>query len=78
VLVDLGRAPTAWRRPMPAGSAVEGPDDMPAHVKTMLTGVSLHVPVGGARSAPAGIYVAEHRARPHRREIVLQFVGSRR
>jgi secondary thiamine-phosphate synthase enzyme len=60
---------------------VEGPDDMPAHVKTMLTGVSLHVPViGGALALGTwqGIYIAEHRARPHRREIVLQFIGSRR
>jgi secondary thiamine-phosphate synthase enzyme len=60
---------------------VEGPDDMPAHVKTMLTGVALHVPV--TNGAPAlgtwqGIYVAEHRARPHRREVVLQFVGGKR
>jgi secondary thiamine-phosphate synthase enzyme len=54
---------------------------MPSHVKTMLTGVSLHVPVSvGALGLGTwqGIYVAEHRARPHRREIVLQFVGSRR
>jgi secondary thiamine-phosphate synthase enzyme len=60
---------------------VEGPDDMPAHVKTMLTGVSLHVPViDGALALGTwqGLYVAEHRARPHRREIVLQFLGSRR
>jgi secondary thiamine-phosphate synthase enzyme len=60
---------------------VEGPDDMPAHAKTMLTGVSLHVPVVDGRLALGtwqGIYVVEHRARPHRREIVLQFVGSRR
>jgi secondary thiamine-phosphate synthase enzyme len=59
---------------------VEGPDDMPAHVKSMLTGVSLHVPViAGALALGTwqGIYVAEHRARPHRREIVLQFIGSR-
>ena len=58
---------------------VEGPDDMPAHVKTMLTGVSLHVPViAGALALGVwqGIYIAEHRARPHRREIVLQFIGS--
>jgi secondary thiamine-phosphate synthase enzyme len=60
---------------------VEGPDDMPAHVKTMLTGVSLHVPVIDGTLALGtwqGIYVAEHRARPHRREIVLQFVGGKR
>jgi secondary thiamine-phosphate synthase enzyme len=59
---------------------VEGPDDMPAHVKTMLTGVSLHVPVKGgvlALGTWQGIYVAEYRARPHRREIVLQFIGHR-
>ena len=58
---------------------VEGPDDMPAHVKTMLTGVSLHVPVAAGELALGtwqGIYVAEHRARPHRREVVLQFIGS--
>lgn len=60
---------------------VEGPDDMPAHVKTMLTGVSLHVPVIAGTLALGtwqGIYVAEYRARPHRREVVLQFIGSRR
>lgn len=59
----------------------EGRDDMPAHVKTMLTGVSLHVPVRAGALALGtwqGIYVAEHRARPHRREIMLQFIGSRR
>jgi thiamine phosphate synthase YjbQ (UPF0047 family) len=46
----------------------------------MLTGVGLHVPViGGAPALGAwqGIYVAEHRSRPHRREVVLQFVGNR-
>jgi secondary thiamine-phosphate synthase enzyme len=60
---------------------IEGPDDMPAHVKSLLTGISLHVPViGGALALGTwqGIYVAEHRARPHRREVVMQFVGSRR
>ena len=59
---------------------VEGPDDMPAHIKGMLTGVSLHIPVqSGALKLGTwqGIYLVEHRARPHRREIVLQFVGSR-
>ena len=59
----------------------EGPDDMPAHVKAMLTGVSLHVPVIDGTPALGtwqGVYLIEHRARPHTREIVLQFVGSRR
>lgn len=60
---------------------VEGPDDMPAHVKGMLTGVSLHIPVrGGMLSLGTwqGLYLVEHRARPHRREVILQFVGSRK
>ena len=60
---------------------VEGPDDMPAHVKTMITGVSLNVPViDGALALGTwqGVYVAEHRARPHRREIILQFIGNKR
>ena len=59
----------------------EGPDDMPAHVKSLLTGNSLQVPViGGALALGTwqGIYVAEHRARAHRREVVMQFIGSRR
>ncbi len=58
---------------------VEGPDDMPAHVKSMLNGVSLHVPVGGGAMALGtwqGIYVAEHRRRAQHREVVLQFLGS--
>jgi secondary thiamine-phosphate synthase enzyme len=59
----------------------EGPDDMPAHVKAMLNGVSLHVPVMGAKLALGtwqGIYVVEHRRRPHSREVIFQFVGSRK
>jgi len=58
---------------------VEGPDDMPAHVKSMLNGVCLHVPVAGGQMALGtwqGIYVAEHRARSHRREVMLQFLGA--
>jgi len=57
----------------------EGPDDMPAHVKSMLNGVCLHVPVSGGRLGLGtwqGIYVAEHRRAAHRREVVLQFLGS--
>jgi secondary thiamine-phosphate synthase enzyme len=59
----------------------EGPDDMPAHVKAMLTGISLHVPVAGGRMMLGtwqGLYLVEHRRRPHAREIVLQFIGSKR
>lgn len=61
--------------------ATEGPDDVPAHVKAMLTGVGLHVPVTSGALALGtwqGIYLVEHRFRPHRREVVLQFLGSRR
>ena len=73
----------ALRRVAPADAGwvheVEGPDDMPAHVKSMLTGVSLQVPVSGGKLALGtwqGIYLAEHRTTPHRREVVLQFSGS--
>jgi secondary thiamine-phosphate synthase enzyme len=58
----------------------EGPDDMPAHVKTMLTASSLHIPVLKRELALGtwqAIYLIEHRRRPHRREIVLQFIGAR-
>ncbi len=75
---------TALQRLAPADGpwvhTVEGPDDMPAHIKAMLTGVSLHVPVRGGALALGtwqGIYLVEHRARPHRREVMLQFIGSR-
>jgi secondary thiamine-phosphate synthase enzyme len=57
----------------------EGPDDMPAHVKTMLTSTSLQVPVMKSRlmlGTWQAIYLIEHRRRPHRREVVLQFIGS--
>ncbi len=60
---------------------VEGPDDMPAHVKAMLNGVSLHVPVIGSKLALGtwqGIYLVEHRRKPHSREVIFQFVGSRK
>jgi secondary thiamine-phosphate synthase enzyme len=76
---------TALRRLAPEDAgwvhAVEGPDDMPAHVKAMLTGVSLHVPVAGGNLVLGtwqGIYLIEHRARPHTREVSLQFIGSRK
>jgi secondary thiamine-phosphate synthase enzyme len=75
---------TALRRLAPEDGpwvhTVEGPDDMPAHVKSMLTGVSLHVPVHDGALALGtwqGIYLVEHRRRPHRRALLLQFIGSR-
>ena len=75
---------TALHRLAPADGpwvhVVEGPDDMPGHIKAMLAGVSLHVPVRGGALALGtwqGIYLVEHRARPHRREVMLQFIGSK-
>ena len=57
----------------------EGPDDMPAHIKTLLTATSLQIPVLRGQLALGtwqAIYLIEHRMRPHRREIVLQFIGE--
>jgi secondary thiamine-phosphate synthase enzyme len=56
----------------------EGPDDMPAHVKTMLTATSLQIPVLNGElmlGTWQAIYLIEHRRMPHNREVVLQFVG---
>jgi secondary thiamine-phosphate synthase enzyme len=80
VLADLT---TALDRLAPENAGwshdTEGPDDMPAHVKTMLTTTSLQIPVLKGKLALGtwqAAYLIEHRRRPHRREIVLQFVGS--
>ncbi len=57
---------------------LEGPDDMPAHIKAALTAVSLSIPVTAGQLAFGtwqGIYLFEHRVRPHRREIVLHLGG---
>ncbi len=57
----------------------EGPDDMPAHIKAAMMPVSLSVPVTDGRLALGtwqGIYLFEHRDRPHRREVVLNFQGE--
>jgi secondary thiamine-phosphate synthase enzyme len=74
---------TALGRLAPEGAGwthdTEGADDMPAHIKTMLTASSLHVPVLDGELALGtwqAIYLIEHRRRPHRREIVLQFAGA--
>jgi secondary thiamine-phosphate synthase enzyme len=73
---------TALERLAPADAKwvhdAEGPDDMPAHIKSMLNGVSLQVPVAAGKMGLGvwqGIYVAEHRMHPHRREVTLQFLG---
>ena len=57
----------------------EGPDDMPAHVRAALTAVQLSIPLAGGRLALGtwqGIYLWEHRTRPHRREVALHLIGS--
>ena len=73
VLTRLAPENGGWRHD------TEGPDDMPAHIKTMLTSTSLQIPVLDGELALGtwqAIYLVEHRARPHRREVVLQFIGS--
>lgn len=57
----------------------EGPDDMPAHIRAMLTGASLAVPIVDGRLALGtwqGLFLAEHRDAPHRREIVVNLIGG--
>ncbi len=75
VRVDLA---AAFERLAPRGGRelythhMEGPDDMPAHIRTVLSGVHLSVPLIGGRLALGtwqGIYLWEHRDRPHRREV---------
>lgn len=56
---------------------IEGPDDMPAHVRSILTGMDLTVPVTGGRpdlGTWQGIYLYEHRTGSHRREVVVTVV----
>lgn len=63
----------------PYRHVIEGPDDMPAHIKAMLTGVSLTLPVTNGRLALGtwqGVYLIEHRRRPHRRSLALVFQGT--
>ncbi len=74
-----------FRRLVPEGMdwlvhTTEGPDDMPAHIKAALTQTSIGIPV--VEGEPAfgtwqGIYLFEHRRRPHRREVVLHLIGER-
>jgi secondary thiamine-phosphate synthase enzyme len=66
-------------RDAPYAHRVEGPDDMPAHIRTMLTDTALPIPVTEGRLALGtwqGLYLVEHRDRPHRREVVLHLAGA--
>jgi secondary thiamine-phosphate synthase enzyme len=57
----------------------EGPDDMPAHIRTALTQVSLGIPLAAGHLVLGtwqGIYLFEHRRRPHRREVALHLIGA--
>lgn len=80
VLADLATAlDTLAPRARSYRHGAEGPDDMPAHIRAMLTGASLGVPILGGRLALGtwqGIYLVEHRDRPHRRELTLHCLGD--
>jgi secondary thiamine-phosphate synthase enzyme len=73
-----------FRRLVPAGDPLfehqsEGPDDMPAHVRAALTTTTLSIPILESRPALGtwqGIYLYEHRARPHRRHIAAHVLGD--
>lgn len=57
----------------------EGPDDMPAHIRAALTQTQLSIPlIGGALTLGTwqGVFLCEHRRRPHRREIALHLIGE--
>ena len=58
---------------------MEGPDDMPAHIKSALTDVSLSIPVAAGKPMLGtwqGLYLFEHRTRPHNRKVILQLMGT--
>lgn|SRR5690606_8762736 len=73
-----------FRRLVPEGMdwithTTEGPDDMPAHIRAALTQSSLSVPFSSGKplfGTWQGLYLFEHRSRPHRREVVLHAVGE--
>jgi secondary thiamine-phosphate synthase enzyme len=67
-------------RTAPYRHSLEGPDDMPAHIRSMLTTTSLSVPVVGGKPVLGtwqAIYLIEHREAPHAREIALHFIGTK-
>jgi secondary thiamine-phosphate synthase enzyme len=73
-----------FRRLVPEGMdfivhTTEGPDDMPAHIKAALTQSSVSIPLSGGRPLLGtwqGLYLFEHRDRPHRRQIVVHVIGE--
>ncbi len=82
---DVGRDLEAFlNRLVPEGDALyrhvlEGPDDMPAHVRAALTQTHLSIPVSGGRMVLGtwqGIYLFEHRRSPHERQIALHVIGE--
>ena len=79
VLADLGDAlGRAAPRDYPYRHDAEGPDDMPAHIRAMLTDTTLSLPVLDGRMRLGtwqGLYLVEHRDRPHARRLALGFVG---
>lgn len=59
--------------------STEGPDDMPAHIRTMLSGVSLSIPVVDGQMVLGtwqGVYLAEHRDRAHTRDLIVHLIGA--
>jgi secondary thiamine-phosphate synthase enzyme len=59
--------------------SLEGPDDMPSHIRALLTEVAIPIPVVNGEMALGtwqGLYLIEHRDRPHRREVVLHLIGA--
>lgn len=73
-----------FRRLVPYGMdwvvhTTEGPDDMPAHIKSALTQTSVGIPVVNGKvvfGTWQGIYLFEHRRNPHRRDVVLHIIGE--
>lgn len=90
LLITENASPAVWRDMRrwfgtiaPEGAGYEhddeGPDDMPAHLRTVLTGNSVSVPVSGGRMLLGtwqGIFLAEHRRMPHRREVAAHIIGD--
>ncbi len=90
LLLTENASPAVWRDlqrwlagAVPEGGgyehSAEGPDDMPAHIKTVLTGNSVQVPVSEGRMMLGtwqGVFLAEHRRDPHRRKIVAHLIGD--